>query len=337
MKMPNGYGSIVKLSGKRRRPYRVRLGCEYSSDGATLTESRRTLGYYATKKEAIEALNAYHLDPYDIDDNSTFAEIYEKWIKEKSLKVGKTTLNSYRAAYKKCIAVHTMPMRNIKLTHLQAVMDSYPAASLSTLHNIEIVISGVFAYAMKSEIIRKDPSQYLTINAYAEPTEKHKVFTAAEIRALWEMPQTLERDITLILLYSGWRVNELLEMPKDNVDMTAQTMTGGKKTKAGKDRVVPIHHLIKPLLSRYPMPFDIPYPAFREWMKTNLRHIPHDTRHTFISELQSRGADHICIERLVGHASKGITDTVYTHKDIQELRRTVEMIAYKDIQMNAVI
>ena len=72
-------------------------------------------------------------------------------------------------------------------------------------------------------------------------------------------------------------------------------------------------------------------------MKTNLRHIPHDTRHTFISELQSRGADHICIERLVGHASKGITDTVYTHKDIQELRRTVEMIAYKDIQMNAVI
>ena len=84
------------------------------------------------------------------------------------------------------------------------------------------------------------------------------------------------------------------------------------------------------------MPFDISYPAFFEWMKSNTGHIPHDTRHTFISELQSRGADHICIERLVGHSSKGVTDKVYTHKDIQELRQTVELLAYKDIQANVI-
>lgn len=69
----------------------------------------------------------------------------------------------------------------------------------------------------------------------------------------------------------------------------------------------------------------------RAWMKQNTGHICHDTRHTFISELQSRGADHICIERLVGHSSHGITDKVYTHKDIHELRKAVELVEYKDI------
>ena len=336
MKMPNGYGTIDKLSGKRRRPYRVRLGCEYISDGSTLAEKRKILGYYATKKEAIEALNAYHLDPYDIENNSTFADIYGLWIKEKALKISKTTLNCYQAAYKKCVALHTMPVRDIKLAHLQAVIDSYPTASRSTLNNMQIVISGIFDYAMKSDIIHKNPSQYVTINTYASPTDKHRVFTPAEIRSLWEMPQSMERDITLILLYSGWRVNELLEMPSESVDMAALTMKGGKKTRAGKDRIVPVHHLIKPLLKLYPMPFDISYPAFFEWMKSNTGHIPHDTRHTFISELQSRGADHICIERLVGHSSKGVTDKVYTHKDIQELRQTVELLAYKDIQASVI-
>jgi hypothetical protein len=33
--------------------------------------------------------------------------------------------------------------------------------------------------------------------------------------------------------------------------------------------------------------------------------------------------------------SKGVTDKVYTHKDIAELRSTVELVQYKDITMSA--
>lgn len=339
MRLPNGYGSITKMSGKRRKPYCVRLGCEYTSDGLHLTETRRILGYYATKREAIEALHEFHRDPYDIADTSTFAELYARWIAEKQLTVGTNALTSYRAAFKKCVAVHDLPIHDIKLSQLQAILDTFSKQSQSSLNNIIIVMRGVCEYAMRNELIRKDPSQFLQIRAYAAPTGKHKVFTAAEIGAVWDMPPSLERDLTLILLYSGWRVNELLEMPADKVDMTALTMRGGMKTKAGKDRLVPIHSRIVPLMEKYAatMPFDISDQALRDWMKANVGHIPHDTRHTFISELQSRGADHICIERLVGHASKSITDKVYTHKDVMELRDTVEMIAYKDITMTAAV
>lgn len=335
MRLPNGYGSIVKMSGNRRRPYCVRLGASYSSDGRTLTETRPVLGYYSTRKEALEALHEFHHNPYDLTNKSTFRDIYSLWIREKELTVSKTTLNSYKAAFNKCIAVHDMSIVDIKLPHLQAVIDTYPNVSKSTLDNIIIVMHGVMSYCAMNDLIPKDPSVYLKIRAYTDPTGKHKPFTVKEIAALWEMDESVERDITLILLYTGWRIRELLEMPSENIDLKALTMKGGKKTKAGKDRIVPIHPRILPLVEKYitaPVPT---YDTMREWMKATTGHMPHDTRHTFISELQSRGADHVCIERIVGHVSKNITDKVYTHKDIAELRRTVELIQYKDIAMSA--
>ena len=340
MRLPNGYGSVTKVKGKLRRPWRVFLGAEYSSDGVTLTTKRRILGYYATKQEALDALHAYHLDPIDLDSRTTFADVYSRWIAEKELAVSTTTITSYNAAYRKCVTVHDMPVNKIKLAHLQAVLDAYPKLSRSSLDNIIVVMKGVFSFSMKHELISKDPTAYVTIHAYADSTGKHKPFTAREIAALWAMPQSKERDITIILLYTGWRIRELLEMPLEKIDMQALTMTGGKKTKAGKDRVVPIHSSIVPIVEQHlsdPMPFDMAYSSIYEWMLANTGHMCHDTRHTFISELQSRGADKVCVERIVGHTSKDITDKIYTHKDIAELRRTVELIQYKDITMSAAV
>lgn len=335
MRLPNGYGSIVKMPGNRRKPYCVRLGASYSSDGVTLTETRPVLGYYSSRKEALEALHEFHHDPYDLTRKSAFKDVYALWIREKELSVSRNTLASYKAAFNKCLAVHDMPVVTIKLPHLQAVVDSFPNMSLSTLNNIIIVIHGVMMYACMNELIPKDPSVYLKVKAFTDPTGKHKPFTASEIAALWDMDPSPERDTTLILLYSGWRINELLDMPRESIDLTAQTMTGGKKTRAGKERIVPIHSRILPLMERF---VTVPAPSYtdmHEWMRDNMGHMPHDTRHTFISELQSRGADRVCIERLVGHVSKSVTDRVYTHKDIDELRRTVEMVEYKDITMSA--
>ena len=336
MRLPNGYGSVTKCQGKLRKPWRVFLGAEYSSDGRSLTTKRRVLGYYSTKREALDALHAYHMDPTRLDCSITFSDIFGRWMKEK--RVSKTTVTSYKAAFNKCVAIHDTPINEIKLAQLQAVLDTYPNLSKSSLDNIIVVMKGVFTYALRNDLISKDPSAYVTVRDYADPTGKHKPFTAREIASLWAMPQSRERDITLILLYTGWRVRELLEMPRDKVDVDALIMTGGKKTKAGKDRVVPIHSRIVPLVEQYmkkPEPFHCDYTTLLNWMMEHTGHRCHDTRHTFISELQSRGADKVCVERLVGHVSKGVTDKVYTHKDIAELRSTVELVQYKDITMSA--
>lgn len=64
MRLPNGYGSITKLSGNRRNPYIVRITAGYDNEGRQI---RKILGYYPNRKRALEALAAYSENPYDID------------------------------------------------------------------------------------------------------------------------------------------------------------------------------------------------------------------------------------------------------------------------------
>ena len=172
--------------------------------------------------------------------------------------------------------------------------------------------------------------------------DKHRIFTLDEVNTVFTAPRDIYNDCTKILLYSGFRVEELLRLNRSDICLDDMYFQGGLKTKAGKSRIVPIHHEIMPIVAEYcttkdgDKVFPISQSKLWEVMVSRYAHLPHDTRHTFISELQSRGADHICIERLVGHSSKGVTDKVYTHKDIQELRQTVELLAYKDIQASVI-
>ena len=75
MKNPNGYGSVIKLSGKRRRPFAARITTGYDDNGKQIY---KYLGYYETRKEAMRELSLYSANPYDIDLKSlTMQNIYE--------------------------------------------------------------------------------------------------------------------------------------------------------------------------------------------------------------------------------------------------------------------
>ena len=86
MKLPNGYGSISKLSGKRRKPYMVRITTEpiYDKEKDDYIIQRVILGYYKTRKEALSALAQYNDNPFKITDNDlTFSQAYEIYLKSK--------------------------------------------------------------------------------------------------------------------------------------------------------------------------------------------------------------------------------------------------------------
>lgn len=323
MRNPNGYGSICKLKGKRRRPWCVRLPCKYELDGDKLKHIRPVLGYYRTRSEALQALAEYNKCPYDAGSGVTFAEIFELWLAEKD-NISPKTAAVYRSTFKKCAALHDLPIEKIRLNQYQQVLNQYADQSTAAKNDIKVIMSSLSKYALKHELIPADRTAMLTFKATAPKLER-KVFTMAEIDKLWAEPSGIERDITLILLYTGFRINELLTMTADNIDLNMWTYTGGSKTKAGKNRIVPIHSRIQPIAALYPDGFDMLYRTYNRYLKT-LGHTPHDTRHTFISRMQSAGCDKICLERIVGHASEGITDNIYTHKDIDELRKNIELI-----------
>ena len=49
----------------------------------------------------------------------------------------------------------------------------------------------------------------------------------------------------------------------------------------------------------------------------NMEHKPHDTRHTCVSLLTEAGVDERIIKKIVGHKGKSVTETVYTHLDLE--------------------
>jgi len=331
MRMPNGYGSISKLSGKRRKPWRVRVRCRYSlTDDNKLKEQREVLGYYATKSEALAALAAYNADPYDLSKAGlTFAGVFARWSAEKFPKVSRQSANSYNSSYAKCSALYNTPFQNIKLVQLQDIMDNNPQQSKSTANNIKGLFAALYDYALKHDIADRNYAQYVEL-VYKQDTEPiHKAIPENVIAELWAKSDTNDMAaLILIMIYTGWRVSEFVNL--DKIDLDNMTMQGGLKTEAGKHRIVPIHHRIQPLVIRLcrngqlTTSNTIKFSSdFKKILPDNL---PHDTRHTFVSRLQSAHADHVCIERLTGHSSSGVTDKVYTHKDINELRATIELL-----------
>ena len=56
-----------------------------------------------------------------------------------------------------------------------------------------------------------------------------------------------------------------------------------------------------------------------------MAHTPHDTRHTFITLMDEAEVNPNIIKKIVGHASKDITDR-YTHKNLQQMLEAVNKI-----------
>lgn len=120
-------------------------------------------------------------------------------------------------------------------------------------------------------------------------------------------------------------------------------MVGGNKTENGKDRTIPLHKKIVPLIkarmesSRNGHLFEntlgkkLTYALFmsKYWgallAHVEPGHTPHDTRHTFVSRMDSLGVNRVTIKKIVGHSSKDVTD-IYTHKNLDELLEAVDLL-----------
>ena len=93
MKLPNSYGSVIKLSGKRRKPYAVRISKLVQDENGNVKRKYTYLGYFSKPEMAYTFLAEYNNgsvvpEHMKYTDSPTFAEMYEKWkIYRKSLKI----------------------------------------------------------------------------------------------------------------------------------------------------------------------------------------------------------------------------------------------------------
>ena len=86
MRLPNGYGGVVKLSGNRRRPYAARITTGWHINDITgkRIQHYQILGYAPTRSEALQILARYNNYPIDGETlKLTFREIYLRWFRRK--------------------------------------------------------------------------------------------------------------------------------------------------------------------------------------------------------------------------------------------------------------
>lgn len=332
MKNPNGYGTVTKLSGNRRRPFVIREG---------KTGKQKIIGYAATREEALIILAQYNDTPWDIKNNKmTLQQLYDLWLEKRAIKLKKSNYGGLKSAYKHCKSLADMQYRQLKAYHMQECIDNCGFV-YSTQRTIKNLFVHLDKFAMELDIISKCCSELLT-SAPALETTSRTVFTEEEVTLLWQNEHISWVDSILFLLYTGFRISEMLDLKVENIDMEKQTMKGGTKTAAGKNRIVPIHskiyHIVQNRLAQSKNGYlfehnskrvDINYYR-KEWNAImtvlHMNHTPHECRHTLRSRLDSVGANKVCIDRIMGHKSADTGERVYTHKTIEELKKNIELI-----------
>ena len=348
MKLPNGFGSVYKLSGNRRNPYRaiVTERWQIDSDTGKWKQKRKTIGYYESKKDALQALADYNKSPYDVDASKvTFAEVYERWSDEHFPTVSESNVKGYRAAYLLCEPIANKRMADVKLDDLQYIADN-SGKNYPTLRKYKVLVGLMFKYAVIHDIITPDmnKTQYIDIKKAGNPNAL-KPFTKAEIDKVWKWHNTnVYFNVILILIYSGCRISELLDLKKEHVNIKERWFDiTASKTDAGI-RKVPISDKVLPFFEYWYNLNDCEYlistPEAKHFVYRNyydsywkplieqigMTHTPHDTRHTCVSLLAEAGVDDRLVKKIVGHKGQGVTQQVYTHFEIEALFDAINKI-----------
>ena len=349
MRLPNGMGSVYRLSGKRRKPYIVRKTTGWDLDLQTGKAKQRyiTIGYTKTKQEGIDMLMAYNHNPYDVEAaKTTFAEVYEKWATEKFPTISDSNKKSYSASFSCCTAIHNKIFKDLKLTDLQGVVDTC-GKNYPTLRKLKVLFTQMYDYGMKYEICNKNYAKHVDITRFKDrnPNKTDRTpFSKEEIDALWIQKNNIYAQIVLMLIYSGVRVSELLDLKRENVNIEEHYFkVVESKTESGI-RVVPIHDSTYPFFKKWyedDNEYLLHTPDSKQFIYRNYydsywtpvmeligcNHKPHDTRHTCISMLTEKEVAPTLIKKIVGHkGAMSLTERVYTHVNVQELLGAINKI-----------
>ena len=304
---------IQKVKGACKRPYVV-----YS-----------VVGYFATYDEAVDALQQIRQSP-------TLTNVYEIWLPSPAKSVSTNTLKTYGSAFAHLVTIHNVTMSDITYLQLQAIIDHMLSTGLSysSCKKVRTLISQLFDFAIINGWSTTNYAKFLNLG-HNKPVRPHKPFTTQAINRLWRLGSPLH-DIPLILLYTGMRASELINLKSRDVNRKQRTMRiTSAKTKSGI-RTIPIHDRIWAIIERrldavYVIQECRTYSSLsREFDKAmkaiNAKHTTHDCRHTFATRLDNEGANYNAKRLLLGHASGNVTDGVYTHKSLGQLRKAIRLL-----------
>lgn len=329
-----GQGSVIKLSGNRRKPWTV-----YISKTIDGKRESKYLGYYATEDEAIVARAEFNRTSNFEEfkrKQVTYKEVYELWRDVQGKDLAENNLKIYNMAFNLTGELHNLKLADIAPIQLQKVLDNCDK-SFATKSKIKNLFNKIYNFAKFTGINIENAAQYVSVKG--KQRNAGKPFTPEEIAELWNTVEDPNSQDYLILIYTGLRINEFLAITLDQIDLEQQCIfIDGSKTEAGKNRIIPLHRDILELVSlrkennrkrlvESPKG-SVPYVTFNKRFKRRYgdSHRVHDTRHTTASLMASARMQLYIMKRILGHSDRDITTGLYTHLPVSDLVEEINKI-----------
>lgn len=369
-----GEGSVTYDKRRKRYRARVTIGWELNEETGRSKQIIKTLGSnYKTKGEANAALAEYLKNPYDINNKDiTFSQLYETWF-DSFIKDHESHKYRIKSGYKYCSPLYNKKFREMSILDMKNCINNATRivergkykgkekiASPSCKESMKYIFNHMYEYAIEARIVDRNYAKEFTLDKkiFKEKEINHKEkipFTNKELETLWKASEFIPfADMILYACYSGWRPGELIRLKIKDVNLEEGYVVGGIKTKAGRNRVVPIHPKVKTIVENYynqainigsEYLFNDPtkkkginglskdqylnrFNNVITALNFRIELTPHYTRHTFINMAKSRevNMNEYILKLIVGHDIGDLTEHVYTHREIQDLKNEMDKI-----------
>lgn len=329
MRNPNGYGSVHKLSGNRRRPWAARITIGY--DNVTGYQVYKYIGYYVTRSEAMRALALYNGDETE-SRKITLEEVYNEWAKEHAPTV--KSFKQYSSAFKAFEPLYRKPLEKLTIRDYEET-GSHSGKSRIVLDKSRIVLSNIYAFAYRKGYIDESKAslprfiKFIAVQK-ADTKPKHRAFTREEVNRLWENKDDEIVRIILFMIYSGVRSEEIFYLKTEDVHLSENYFEIKKSKTAAGIRKVPIASKVRFIIEEWSSQNSLYILPIRSKVKTldyfrrtifkrkcadlGMPHLAHDTRHTTATFMTEAGVDLRYIKLILGHAQTDVTNSVYARK-----------------------
>ena len=319
---------------------------------------KKTVGGFKTKKEALVSLNKLLNGDPVTENKMLLNDIFEQWYNSYESRVAPKTMKGYRQAYNHFEQLKYRRISSITALELQSCMDKCPAGKRT--HQLMKVTAGlIWGYALDMNYVSKDITQNLYIGKHEskarEPLSLEDIDKIKNVIGKYRYAEYI-----YCLCFLGFRPGEFLEIKKNQVfcqtidDEQVYYIIEGKKTAAGKNRVVIIPKQILPfILERLWIPGEYLFPFYcfhrnkdelkeLRQMKVNyfeesvfkriataigiVGKVPYSARHSYADKLKKAEGDVRDKAQLIGHSDYNFTRVQYMSSPLKDLKVVTDSI-----------
>ena len=331
-----GYKVVIKDGKPRKQPEYVRKkGFKRRADALDYLPELKKIALSSNEKPEKVKL--------------TMQQIYDLWLPTHETRVGKSTMDCYKAAWKYFSPLHSTAFCEIDLDDLQECLNDCSKGK-RTKENMKALAGLLMKYAIPRHQTDMNYAEFLHTGNDEKGTRP--AFTKDQVELIRkQIGITPHADDVYCLIYTGFRPTEMFMLTKE--DYKDGVLYSGIKTEAGKNRAVPVSPKIANFIasklqsdSNYLFPKDDGSHMSTNYFRDNYfyrvldaagiqpiptqekpaYYVPYSCRHTFANMLKNASGSDKDKAGLIGHEDYSTTKKHYQSVELDALKAIINQL-----------